>query len=73
MAGDLHAALNAGAASRSCVEAEQLLATCISAADIDNGWRGVLQQELEDVARRCGVAAENAWVHVCSLGSVLLG
>jgi hypothetical protein len=66
MAGDLHAALNAGAASRSCVEAEQMLATCISAADIDNGWRGVLQQELEDVARRCGVAAEGMHGYMCA-------
>jgi hypothetical protein len=52
MSGDLHAALNAGAAARSCVEAEQLLATCMSAADIDSSWRGVLEQELEDVQRR---------------------
>lgn len=52
MAGDLHAQLNAGAAARSCVEAEQLLATCLSAADIDGTWKGVLQQELEDVQRK---------------------
>jgi hypothetical protein len=52
MAGDLHAQLNAGAAARSCVEAEQLLATCLSAADIDGAWKGVLQQELEEVQRK---------------------
>lgn len=52
MAGDLHTQLQAGAAARACVEAEQLLATCLSAADIDGGWKAVLQQELEDVQRR---------------------
>jgi hypothetical protein len=52
MAGDLHAALNAGAASRSCAEAEQLLSTCLSAADIDGAWKTVLQAEQEDVQRR---------------------
>lgn len=52
VAGDLHAQLNAGAAARACVEAEQLLATCLAAAAIDGCWRAVLQQELEDVQRR---------------------
>lgn len=52
MAGDLHAQLNAGAAARSCVEAEQLLATCMSAADIDSAWKAVLHQEIEDVQRK---------------------
>lgn len=52
MSGDLHSQLEAGAASRACVEAEQLLATCLAAAEIDGGWKGLLQQELQDVQRR---------------------
>jgi hypothetical protein len=51
MAPELNAQLNAGAASRACVEAESLLATCIGAADIEGGWRGVLAVELADVQR----------------------
>eukprot|EP00775_Hariotina_reticulata_P008639 gene8639-8820_t len=49
MAGELHAQLQAGQAERGCLEAQQLLSSCISAADIDSSWRDILQQEVAAV------------------------
>ncbi|KAF8071277.1 hypothetical protein HT031_001360 [Scenedesmus sp. PABB004] len=51
MAGEHHAQLQAGAAERACAEAQALLATCMSAADCDAAWRGVLSAELAEVER----------------------
>eukprot|EP00879_Flechtneria_rotunda_P001652 GHRR01001812.1.p1 GENE.GHRR01001812.1~~GHRR01001812.1.p1 ORF type:complete len:395 (+),score=149.03 GHRR01001812.1:171-1355(+) len=55
LAGELHAGLQAGPAERACVEAQHLMAGCLSAADVDAPmyvrWRAVLQQELADVIR----------------------
>jgi hypothetical protein len=49
MAGELHAQLQAGQAERACLEGRQLLDSCMSAADIDSSWRGILQQGVEAI------------------------
>lgn len=51
MAGELHKQLQAGPAERACLDAQQLLASAMNAADIDSAWRAVLQQEVADVER----------------------